>query len=65
MIEQKAMAPSRKVVSTTKIYKDHSLQEQIAKMMAMVEAFAQQVVAANRALEEALAEFTMKIAELQ
>ena len=34
-------------------------------MMAMVEASAQQVVAANRALEEARAEFTAKIAELQ
>ena len=37
----------------------------MAKMMAMVEASAQQVVAANRALEEARAEFTTKIAELQ
>ena len=63
--ERKAMAPSRKVVSTTESSEDHSLQEQLAKMMAMVEAFAQQVVAANRALEEARAEFTTKIAELQ
>ena len=50
---RKAMAPSRKVVSTTKSSEDHSLQEQIAKMMAMVETSAQQVLAANRALEEA------------
>ena len=57
-IEQKAMTPSRKVASTAESFKDHSLQEQIAKMMAMVEVSAQQVVAANRALEEARAEFT-------
>ena len=59
------MALSRKVVSTVESSEDHSLQEQIAKMMAMVEASAQQVIAANRALEEARAEFTTKIAELQ
>ena len=59
------MAPSRKVVSTAESSEDHSLQEQIAKMMAMVEASSQQVLAANKALEEARAEFTLKIAELQ
>ena len=59
------MSPSRKVVSTAESSEDHSLQEQIAKMMAMVETSAQQVLAANRALEEARAEFTTKIAELQ
>ena len=64
-MEQKAMTPSRKVVFTAESSEDHSLQEQIAKMMAMVEASAQQVVAENRALEEARAEFTSKIAELQ
>ena len=63
--ERKAMAPSRKVVSTAESSEDHSLQEQIAKMMAMVETSAQQVIAANGALEEARAEFTAKIAELQ
>ena len=63
-IEQKGMTLSRKVVSTTESSEDYSLQEQIAKMMAMVEASAQQVIAANRALEEARAEFTMKITEL-
>ena len=35
--ERKAMAPSRKVVSTTESSEDHSLQEQMAKMMAMME----------------------------
>ena len=59
------MAPSRKVVSIAKSSEDHSLQEQIAKMMAMVEASAQQVVAANRALVEARAEFTTEVAKLQ
>ena len=34
-------------------------------MMAMVETSAQQVLAANKALEEARAEFTVKITELQ
>ena len=38
-IERKAMAPSRKVVSTAESSKVHSLQEQVSKMMAMVEAF--------------------------
>ena len=59
------MSPLRKVVSTAESSEDHSLQKQIAKMMAMVEASAQQVVAANRALEEARAEFTTKVAKLQ
>ena len=63
--KRKAMAPLRKVVSTTENAKDDSLQEQIAKMMAMVEASSQQVLAANKALEEARAEFTSKIVELQ
>ena len=63
-IEQKAMALSRKVVSTVESSEDHSFQEQIAKMMTMVEASAQQVIAANMSLEEARAEFTTKIAEL-
>ena len=36
-IEQKVMATSRKVVSPAESSEDHSLQEQLAKMMAMVE----------------------------
>ena len=63
--ERKAIAPSRKVVSTAESFEDHSLQEQMAKMMAMMETSAQQVLAANRTLEEARAEFASKIAELQ
>ena len=59
------MAPSRKVISTAESSEDHFLQEQIAKMMAMVETSAQQVIAVNKALEEARAEFTVKIVELQ
>ena len=59
------MVPSRKVISTTESSEDHSLQEQVAKMMSMVETSAQQVIATNKALEEARAEFTAKIAELQ
>ena len=59
------MAPAKKVVSTVESSEDHSLQDQIAKMMAMVEAFAQQAAAANKALEETRAELTAKIAELQ
>ena len=58
------MAPAKKVVSTVESSEDHSLQDQIAKMMAMVEAFAQQAAAANKALEETRAELTTKIAEL-
>ena len=63
--ERKAMAPAKKVVSTVESSEDHSLQEQIAKMMAMVETSAQQVATANRALEETRAELTTKIVELQ
>ena len=47
------MAPSKKVVSTIESSEDHSLQEQIAKMMAMMDAFAQQAASGNRTLEEA------------
>ena len=64
-LNEKAMAPSRKAVSTVESSEDHSLHEQIAEMMATVETSAQQVLAANKALEEARAEFTAKIAELQ
>ena len=46
------MAPAKKVVSTIESSKDHSMQEQVPKIMAMVEASAQQTVAASRALEE-------------
>ena len=59
------MASIKKVVYTVESLKDHSLQEQIAKMMAMVETSAQQAGAANRALEETQTELTAKIAELQ
>ena len=63
--ERKAMTLSQKVVSAAESSEDHSLQEQIAKMMAMVEASSQPVLVANKALEEARAEFTLKITELQ
>ena len=54
IFERKAMAPAKKVVSIVESLEDHSMQEQIAKMMAMVEASAQQAAAtaASRALEE-------------
>ena len=53
------------LIYTVESSEDHSLQEQIAKMMAMVETSTQQAAAANRALEETRAELTAKIAELQ
>ena len=59
------MAPAKKVVSLVESLEDHSMQEQIAKMMAMVKASAQQATAASRALEETRAELTAKILELQ
>ena len=46
------MALAKKVVSTVESPEDQSMQEQIAKMMAMVEASAQQAATASRALEE-------------
>ena len=64
-LEQKAMAPAKKVVSTVESSEDHSMQEQIAKMMAMVETSAQQAATASRALEETRAELTAKIIEWQ
>ena len=63
--ERKAIALAKKVVSVVESYEDHSMQEQIAKMMAMVETLAHQAAAANRALEETRAELTTKITELQ
>ena len=63
--ERKAMVPAKKVVSTVESSEDHSLQEHIAKMMAMVETSEQQAVVANRVLEETHAELTTKIAEWQ
>ena len=39
--QRKAMALSSKVASTAESSEDHSLQEQVAKMMAMVEAYVQ------------------------
>ena len=59
------MALAKKVVSTVESSEDHLLQDQIAKMMAMVETFTQQAAVANRALEETRAELTAKIAKLQ
>ena len=59
------MAPVKKVVSIVKSSEDHSMQEQIAKMMAMVEASAQQATTVSQALEETRAELTTKIMELQ
>ena len=38
--KRKAMAPTKKVVSIVESSEDHSMQEQIEKMMAMVEASA-------------------------
>ena len=59
------MAPAKKVISTVESSEDHSMQEQMAKMMAMVEASAQQAAVASRALEETQAELITKITELQ
>ena len=65
IFERKAMAPAKKVVSTVESSEDHSMQEQIAKMMAMVEASAQQAAGGSRALKETRVELTAKITELQ
>ena len=62
--KRKAMTLAKNVVSTVESFDDHSMQEKMAKMMAMVEASAQQAEAANRALEETQAELTAKITEL-
>ena len=65
--ERKTMAPSKKVVSTVKSSEDYSMQKQLVKMIAMMEASAQQATAANRALEEmkeTQAELTTRINEL-
>ena len=59
------MALAKKVVSAVESSEDNTVQEQIAKMMAMVEASVQQTVAANRALEETQVELTAKITKLQ
>ena len=61
----KSYGTIEKVVSTAESSEDHSLQEQIAKMMTIVKASSQQVLAENKVLEEARTEFTLKIAELQ
>ena len=63
--ERKVIAPAKKVVSAVENSEDHSIQEQMAKMMAMVETSAQQVAATNRALEESRAKLTARITELQ
>ena len=62
---RKAMAPAKKMVSMVESSEYHSMQEHIAKMMAMVEASAQQTGAASRALEETQIELITKIIELQ
>ena len=49
--EQKVMAPTKKVVPTMENSEEQSIQEQMARMMAMVEMSAQQA-ATNKALEE-------------
>ena len=63
--ERKAMTPAKKVVSIVKSSEDHSIQEQIAKMMVMVKASAQQAAVASRAVQETRAKLTAKITELQ
>ena len=50
--ERKAMAPSKKVVSVVESSEDHSMQEQMAKMIEMMDASTHQVTTANRALKE-------------
>ena len=59
------MALAKKVVSTIESSEDHSMQEQIAKMMVMVEASTQQAAVVNQALKETRAELTAKITKLQ
>ena len=59
------MAPAKKIVSAVESSEEQSIQEQVAKMMAIVGALAQQVAAANWALQETRAELTAKIAKLQ
>ena len=59
--ERKAMALAKKVVSAVESSEDHSIQEQMVKMMTMVEGSAQQATAANRALEETRVELTIRI----
>ena len=66
--KRKAMAPVKKVVSIVESSEDHSMQEQMANMIAMMEASTQQVVAANPTLEEIKeiqVELNAKIIELQ
>ena len=64
-VERKVMAPAKKVVSIVESSEDHSMHEQMAKMMVMVEASEQQAAAASKALEETRAELITKISELQ
>ena len=59
------MAPAKKVVSTVESSEDYSMQEQIDKMMATMEASTQQATTASRPLEETRAELTAKITKLQ
>ena len=54
--EQKVMAPAKKVFSAMENLEEQSIQEQMARMMAMVEMSAQQAALANKALEETRAE---------
>ena len=62
------MAPAKKVISTVESSENHSMQEQMVKMMSMIEALAQQAAATNWALEEikeTQVELIAKIIELQ
>ena len=59
------MAPAKKVVSTVEISEDNNVQEQITKMMVILEASMQQAAAASRALAETRVKLTVKITELQ
>ena len=59
------MASTKKIISAVESSEEQSIQEQVAKMMAMVEASTQQAAATNRALEETRAELTTRIVELQ
>ena len=62
------MAPLKKVVLTVESSEDHSIQEQMAKMMVKMKALAQPAATVNQALEdmkETQVELTARITELQ
>ena len=60
----KSMALAKKVVLTMENFEEHSIQEQVSRMMAMVEMSSQQAVAVNRELKDTRTELTTKIAKL-